>query len=261
MDSFYEDLKKARLLQGITIAEIEQKTCISSEFLNAIEEGKVSALPQPYIRAFLREYAEAVGLDAAETVKRFAEITGTPPPPPPLPAFGKAPQPPIETTGSQDSRESHHMQPWMKIALGVAALVIMLVVVWLLVPKSDRAPVSEIPFERAVKEAEGRAPSQRIQQNTSPAPTSPATMDSLTLIARTTERVWVEITLDDQKPQDLMVPANAQSTWKARDRFLVTVGNAGGVRFTLNNKELQPFGKPGQVVREVAISRNGIVIP
>lgn len=261
MDTFFEELQKARLLRGITIAEIEEKTRISGHFLTALEEGNTSVLPQPYVRAFLREYAEAIGLDANETLKRFAEATGTAPPPPPLPAMGEPSQPSPETSQEQRSSEPLGVRPATKIALGAAAFLVLLIAVWLLIPWGDRDAVKEISFERAVKEAEGRAPAQSSTPGETRALSSPAVSDSLTLVVQTSERVWVELSIDNQKPQNIMLSTNDRATWKARDRFTVTVGNAGGIRFKLDSKELQPIGKPGQVVRNVTISRSGVVIP
>jgi hypothetical protein len=42
--------------------------------------------------------------------------------------------------------------------------------------------------------------------------------------------------------------------FSARDKFSITMGNAGGATFKLNGKELGALGKRGAVVRNVLIN-------
>ena len=59
--------KRERL--GIDIDQIEAETHIRVKYLVAVEEERFDALPGPaYVRAFVRDYAEQVGLDPKELV-------------------------------------------------------------------------------------------------------------------------------------------------------------------------------------------------
>ncbi len=61
--SFGEELRQARLAKGRSLDEIASSTKIHRRHLEAIEAGDPSRLPQgPYVKAFVREYARAVGL-------------------------------------------------------------------------------------------------------------------------------------------------------------------------------------------------------
>jgi Helix-turn-helix domain len=62
-------LRDERERRGIGIDEIEAETRIRAKFLTALEEERYDALPGPaYVRAFVRDYAEQLGLDAQELV-------------------------------------------------------------------------------------------------------------------------------------------------------------------------------------------------
>jgi cytoskeletal protein RodZ len=62
-------LRDERERRGIGIDEIEAETRIRAKFLLAIEEGRYEMLPGPaYVRAFVRGYAEQLGLDPQELV-------------------------------------------------------------------------------------------------------------------------------------------------------------------------------------------------
>jgi cytoskeleton protein RodZ len=57
-------LRSERERLGIGIDRIEAETHIRAKFLLAIEEERFGALPGPaYVRAFVRDYAEQLGLD------------------------------------------------------------------------------------------------------------------------------------------------------------------------------------------------------
>jgi len=65
---------------------------------------------------------------------------------------------------------------------------------------------------------------------------------SLTLVIRATENAWVSVTSDGQlvTQETLIAPAN--STFHASRELVVRVGNAAGVGFLWNGKELPPQG-------------------
>ncbi len=62
-------LRDTRERLGIGIDQIEAETHIRVKYLVAVEEERFDALPGPaYVRAFVRDYAEQVGLDPKELV-------------------------------------------------------------------------------------------------------------------------------------------------------------------------------------------------
>lgn len=73
-----QSLKTARELTGKAIADVAFQLRIRQPFLEALEEGRHKDLPGgTYAVGFLRTYAEFVGLDGEEMVRRFrAEAAG-----------------------------------------------------------------------------------------------------------------------------------------------------------------------------------------
>lgn len=64
MSELGEALKNARVEQGISLDELQETTKIQKRYLRAIESGEYGQLPgRFYARAFIKSYAEAVGLD------------------------------------------------------------------------------------------------------------------------------------------------------------------------------------------------------
>jgi cytoskeleton protein RodZ len=69
-------LRASRLRIGEDLRDVAAALYIRYIFLNAIEEGRYEALPGPtYAVGFVRVYAEHLGLDAAEVVRRFKAET------------------------------------------------------------------------------------------------------------------------------------------------------------------------------------------
>ncbi|SFP90923.1 helix-turn-helix domain-containing protein [Sphingomonas rubra] len=63
-------LRAARETQGLTLAEIAQRTRVPLRHLSAIEDSNYAALPSPtYAVGFARAYARAVGLDEVATAQ------------------------------------------------------------------------------------------------------------------------------------------------------------------------------------------------
>jgi cytoskeleton protein RodZ len=57
-------LREARLRQELDFPELEQQTKIRSKYLKALEDEQFDVLPAPtYVKGFLRNYADALGLE------------------------------------------------------------------------------------------------------------------------------------------------------------------------------------------------------
>lgn len=73
-------LKQAREEKGITLDELQRITKIQKRYLQNVEEGNYDALPGVfYARAFVKQYAEVVGLDPEMVFEEYKnEIPSTP---------------------------------------------------------------------------------------------------------------------------------------------------------------------------------------
>lgn len=69
-----DKLKSAREAKGLSIEDIEKATKIQSRYLTAIEKNEFDKLPGDfYVRAFIRQYAQVVGLDGKELLSEYHE--------------------------------------------------------------------------------------------------------------------------------------------------------------------------------------------
>ena len=77
MASFGERLRRERELRGVSLRDVAEATKISTRFLKALEEDRVEVLPGGlFPRAFVRQYARQLGLDADRLVTEFLYAHG-----------------------------------------------------------------------------------------------------------------------------------------------------------------------------------------
>ena len=252
MNIFFQELKRAREEKRVSLADIADRTLINIKYLEAIERGDTAILPDAYVRAFIREYAAAIGLDGDETLRRFdegrraADEAAHPreraqvPVPQKRPAFSLEP--------------ATFLTPRMAtIGATVAIIAIVAILAWNLFTPGTTAPVTEIPFQNIVKEQE----EQSAADHPVPPP-HPRRADSLTLAASVTDTVWMTITVDSLPSREYIFHPGSKASWKAGNRFLVTLGNAGAVSFVLDRQQLGTLGRRGNVVRNVPLTRQTI---
>ncbi|HZG76933.1 MAG TPA: helix-turn-helix domain-containing protein, partial [Paenibacillus sp.] len=68
-------LRKARTEKNISLDQLQETTKIRKRYLEAIEEGKYDILPGTfYVRAFIKQYSEAVGLEPDEVFRLYAHV-------------------------------------------------------------------------------------------------------------------------------------------------------------------------------------------
>ena len=77
MAQFYKELRDLRESRGISLEEISERTKINISYLEAIESGNFSQIETPYLRLFLRAYAEEIGGDSQRSLEQLDSFLGT----------------------------------------------------------------------------------------------------------------------------------------------------------------------------------------
>ena len=76
MAQFYKELKELRVSKEISLEDLQSKTKININYINAIEEGNFEILPTPYLRLFIRAYALEIGGDAERALEQLDGFVG-----------------------------------------------------------------------------------------------------------------------------------------------------------------------------------------
>ena len=79
--------------------------------------------------------------------------------------------------------------------------------------------------------------------------------DSLTLTGVTSDTVWIMVITDQEPPKEFIFKPKTRFSFRAKERFSITLGNAGAAEFMLNQKNLGALGKRGAIVRNIELTR------
>ena len=71
------------------------------------------------------------------------------------------------------------------------------------------------------------------------------------------ERVWYSIEMDGEREDAGTLDSGTVKQWKAVESFSVSLGNAGGIEFSLNGKRIGTLGNRGETIREKLITAEG----
>ncbi len=268
---FGASLRQAREKAGVTLRQIAGATKISIQALEAIERNDASRLPGGiFSRAFVRAYAREVGLDPEEMVRRFVarfpdEWTSE------VPVARQAEAARIGVDDGPTVGRLRHSVLWvLPIVLVVAFFVFGGRLMWWRDQPAPPAKPSETPADTAapiMTAAPSSAPeaspvpasASPVQPPPSPAsavPTAPpdlapATLSGpgafrLTLSPR--ESCWVVVRANGTPVFSGLMRAGERQTLIVRGDVSLTLGNAGGMALTINDRPARPLGTTGQVV-------------
>jgi cytoskeletal protein RodZ len=243
MASFGEQLRREREMRGISLREIADGTKISVRFLQALEDGRIDVLPGGlFPRAFVKQYALFLGLDADRAVAEFVEHHGEATPERRMPVM--------------PSRPRLVLAPG-QILLGVLALV---VAVALLrrpgEPEYKRAKAEPTPTP--VVAAPAVLPTDRVYPSPSLAAAAATPADGITITMTAQQECWVEVRADGQTVVNRVLTEGESQTFEARGEIVLSVGNAGGLQLRVNDQPALPLGRSGEVRKNIVITRQNL---
>jgi cytoskeletal protein RodZ len=263
------------------------KTRIDLKFLEAIDQGNFSFLPDLYVKAFVKQYAKSVGLDENITLKKFEtaregkEFDSNPPAPveeikqPEIPKIEplktETPKPIVKSTSplksyvdeqkqkSSDDENKSNTQLMIFGLGGIGLIVIAALLFFFVFNKSDKIIVEETPIEEVIELGNQRyVEEEPAEQITGDSTIVPVASDSLYLTFYAKETSWVFVVLDNNRTQEFTLSPNSKFSVTALNEFKATVGNSGGVTLQVNNKPVDFTGRIGSV-RHFKLDKTGIV--
>ena len=225
----------------ISLKDVAKYTRIREHFLRAIEEDRLELLPSPtFVKGFLNAFARYLGLDPREILLRYQTLSSQTP--------VVVPEPPVEERSSTWGK--HHWHLGGLLLGGAIAIALIVFYFFFLVPPN-------VPRDATMVKPESR---QDPSPPSLPSPSGETPLDEgkpLSLQLQAVERTWLLIQTKEQGEKEVMLQPGESMAYRARDRIELLVGNAGGLHVTLNGKELEPFGKSGEVV-SLTLTSQGI---
>ena len=217
--------------------------------LEALERSDLSRLPGGiFTRAFIRAYAQEVGLDPDRTIQDFiAEL-------PPDAATATAHPAALEDGEKLDS-DRRAVATALRLAL-VSVPIIGLVIYYgthreAPAPTRVAAPVTESYTPAADVPVEPQRPAEpaaAAPDAATPAPAAPPQTAGISMAIAPTATCWVSLNADGEQVFSGLMNAGDKRTVTAKEQIALNVGDAGAFTYTLNGRPGKALGAPGEVV-------------
>lgn len=266
MSEFGLHLKQARERRGISLRQIASATKIATGALEALERGDFSRLPGGiFSRAFVRVYADEVGLDPEETVRQYTELADA--------AAASSLNEVATAEITDDDRmfleRQRKASQWLKI-IAIALLIAISGAFgwWRVSVARRRAPAVNVVSEPApppMSTPQSEATSQPASDPSQPAQGAPTSTTSATapvprtvsIQLRADASCWVQVTADGKLVLSRNLTAGEAQAFQADKEMTVRFGNAGSISWTINGKPAAPLGAMGDV-RKATITPDNV---
>ena len=258
MNSVGETLRRARVEQGLDLAEVAARTKINSKYLTAIEEDDRKVLPGSFFyRNWAHQYALALSLDAQQIDAELERLLGGEAPPP-LPGQDGNPIRPREPELVVKDK------PFYRRLLGAAGLLLLVAVgcsgVYFWWKKSVRAKriIAPVTMETSVEPKSAPVEPVSVAREQRPRSAKPP-REHVVLDFVAKEETWLEVLSDGKRVFSGVLQPNESRSIEGSQMAKLTVGNAAGLEVRLNGKVVGPLGPHGRV-RVVVFTRDNFQI-
>ncbi len=260
MDQLAQRLHQERLRRGLTTFELAERTKIREPYIQALESGTYNVLPSVYVRSFIRTLGAELGMTPPEVARlitlcidgdggsasaRHRQISDTSA----ATSGGEKSQEPLlsfvdeaRTMVKQRTAEltSSILRDARKRRWIVIGMVVLAATGWWYWSSSRSATPSSVPPEiidiSDVNE-----------------------QDSLVLTAIATDTAELTLTIDGVRSFKTVLVPETDYRWSAMKRFTISnIFNAGALQFSRDGKPIPVYGKRGEVLRELVITRTEV---
>lgn len=294
-DSLGGYLRLERERRHVSLQDISAATKIQLKFLEALERDDYDRLPPtPFVVGFLRAYAQYLALDAESILAAYRAIYLVPEEPEsaqPLVIYPArrakrlgtigvgilvivlgvtvsavlrewGPPWPLGTQGTTELLPSQQAAEPLKTAsqppqtspeqgtAGKKAAPIATTPAEVNAHSTPGGTTPTVPSSPAVSSARGES-----GQGQHPEPPRPDVNTALVLQAQALTDTWLRVEIDGDKRLELLLVSGKSMSWEATARFSLTVGNARGIRLTLNGQEMSLPQTRSNVVRDFLLTR------
>lgn len=222
-------LKEKREEKGLAISDISDSLCLRKSLVQALENGQWDMLPhEVYVRGYLKEYAQLLGIDEDIAGEMNKDIDEKPP----------AVEIPIQQKAA--ARPKH-----VQKRVIIYPLFFVLIIAFFVLNQAykERSAFKQVPRQTAERASANMSPANTEKQNL------PEFAEVKKLLITCHERTWISVVIDGAEKKEFMLNPQDILVLNAKENFDILIGNAGGVKMSLNGKDVESAGQSGEVKR------------
>ena len=215
-------LRELREAKGVSLDDIARSTRVGRGHLEALESDSWGDLPSPvFVKGFIRAYCEFIEASPDEALGLYREATG-------------------ETVKPDRVQNAVHTSPTRRIGPLMVSLVLFIAL-----------GASLFALRIGLKSSPPPAPAVSVQP--APVPAGEPRPAGQRLLIRAVEPTWIRVQVDEGQVAEELLQAGAVREWTAARRFVLTVGNAGGLEVDLNGRRIPALGAKGAVIQRLVL--------
>ena len=255
MSTLGNRLRELREAKGVSLDDIARSTRVGRRHLEALESDDWGELPAPvFVKGFIRAYCAFLDASPDEVLGLYRE------------ASGEVPKP-ERVQSVLRGAPSRRVGPLMVSLVLFLALGASLFALRVGLKGSQRQPPpasptagsgasvaprgDPAPAPAAAPAPSNPAPAVAVQQT--PVPAAEPKPAAQRLVMRAVEPTWIRVQVDEGQVAEELLQAGAVREWTAARRFVLTVGNAGGLELDLNGKRMPALGAKGAVIQRLVL--------
>lgn len=216
MHQVSEELRNARERRGMSFDDVYKSTKIDPKFLEALEEGNYSVLPEPYIKAFIKSYAIAVGANTASILRKYEEFKSSLLPNEPAEEMRVEKQLPSIFRENVLNLWENHKKMVIGIAAGILGVIIIITAI-IAISNGDTSSNTRT----AIVTPENRAETSGV---------------NFSVAAEAS--VYLMVSIDGGDSLDYNLMAGGIRDFHGEDSLWIFTGNAGAVDFAFNGNQV-----------------------
>jgi cytoskeleton protein RodZ len=243
-------LRELREAKGVSLDDIARSTRVGRRHLEALESDSWGELPAPvFVKGFIRAYCDFLDASPDEALGVYREATGE----------SVKPERVQSILRSGPSRLAGPLVISLVLFVALGASLFAL-----------RFGLKSSPPQAPAPSGSARSDTARVPSSASiPAATAPAVQSQPVpvsaaepkpgpqrLVIHAVEPTWLRVQVDDGQVSEELLPAGAVREWTASRRFVLTVGNAGGLEVDLNGKRMPSLGARGAVIQKLVLPQD-----
>jgi len=251
-------LKEAREAQTLSLDDVASATRINKKYLHALEEGKSIDLPDLYMKAFIKDYSEFLGVEVESSELPRKQDTSAV-----QGRIASTVTSQITTTNMRGSTAiKYPYQNKLKRGhqfriLAIITLIMLSCFVGILFwMQKDKGVTStqEVKFSDVVKQWEAK----KVDSSTSPflagGKDTVVATDTLVLEGAAVESTWVRIVIDGSEIKEYTLAPMGRIRCEGKQYFELSLDNARGIILTFNGKRIGTLSQMKKPMWNVTIS-------
>jgi len=280
-------IQQARLAKGVQLEEIVHHTHIHLAHLQKIENGQFDFLPRPYVTAFIKTFAQHVGLDGEPLIRKWrekeaaaeeawrleqqqtSEAQRQKTDDRPLTIVGAKLKPQTLATAPATIAQPFALPYLKEISLGLGIVLVLTTLVFLIsgtgekpattTPEDQEEQTFKIEDSKQMTETPFTEVSQQAQKvvETKTAPPPPSTQELL-LLTQFENQTRLRVVTDSRDTTLTTYKAGTTQTYSAKEKFNLRISTGGSVTLILAGKNLGRFGQFGKV-ETLTITSAGVI--